>query len=74
MRLAALLDEGEPKKTAPYAEELTDLLKRYLVVGGVGDLTAISILSGLPEIGTLSDEKLNRLVGSRNKNGNDIPT
>ena len=31
--------------------------------GGVGDLTAISILSSLPEIGTLSDGKLNRLVG-----------
>ena len=35
VRLAALLDEGEPKKTAPYAEELTDLLRRYLVVGGM---------------------------------------
>lgn len=35
MRLAALLDEGEPKKTAPYAEELKDLLRRYLVVGGM---------------------------------------
>ena len=35
VRLVALLDEGEPKKTAPYAEELTDLLKRYLVVGGM---------------------------------------
>lgn len=35
VRLAALLDEGEPMKTAPYAEELTDLLKRYLVVGGM---------------------------------------
>ncbi len=35
VRLAALLDEGEPRKTAPYAEELTDLLKRYLVVGGM---------------------------------------
>ena len=34
-RLAALLDEGEPRKTAPYAEELTDLLRRYLVVGGM---------------------------------------
>ena len=35
MRLAALLDEGEPKKTASYAEELKDLLRRYLVVGGM---------------------------------------
>ena len=32
-------------------------------IGGVGDLTAISILSSLPEIGTLPDGKLNRLVG-----------
>lgn len=34
-RLAALLEEGELKKTVPYAEELTDLLRRYLVVGGM---------------------------------------
>ncbi len=34
-RLAALLDEGEPEKTAPYTEELRDLLRRYLVVGGM---------------------------------------
>ncbi len=34
-RLAALLDEGDPKGSMPYAEELADLLKRYLVVGGM---------------------------------------
>ena len=34
-RLATLLDEGEPAKTSPFAGELTDLLKRYLVVGGM---------------------------------------
>ena len=34
-RLAVLLDEGEPAKTTPFAGELTDLLKRYLVVGGM---------------------------------------
>ena len=39
------------------------LRERFTKVGGVGDLTAISILAGLPEIGTLSDGKLNRLVG-----------
>jgi transposase len=39
------------------------LRERLTQIGGVGDLTAISILSGLPEIGTLSDGKLNRLVG-----------
>ena len=42
----------------------TDALReRFTRVGGVGDLTAISILAGLPEIGKLPDEKLNRLVG-----------
>ena len=44
-------------------ERMDGLRERFSKVGGVGDLTAISILSGLPEIGTLSDEKLNRLVG-----------
>ena len=42
---------------------MDDLRRRFTEVGGVGDLTAISILAGLPEIGKLSDEKLNRLVG-----------
>ena len=44
-------------------EEMDTLRNRFTKVGGVGDLTAISILAGLPEIGKLSDEKLNRLVG-----------
>ena len=35
VRLAAFLEEGEPKKISPYAEELTDLLRRYFVVGGM---------------------------------------
>ena len=39
------------------------LKERFTAIGGVGDLTAISILSSLPEIGTLPDGKLNRLVG-----------
>jgi len=34
-RLASFLDEGGIEKLAPYAAELTDLLKRYLVVGGM---------------------------------------
>jgi len=44
-------------------EDLNGKLKRFTKVGGVGDATAISILAGLPEIGTLTDAKLNRLVG-----------
>ena len=42
---------------------MNDLRRRFTEVGGVGDITAVSILAGLPEIGKLSDEKLNRLVG-----------
>ena len=39
------------------------LLDRFSAVGGVGHVTAIAILAGLPEIGKLNDAKLNRLVG-----------
>ena len=49
--------------TVRKSERMDGLRGRFTQVGGVGDLTAISILSGLPEIGTLSDGKLNRLVG-----------
>ncbi len=44
-------------------ERTATLHKRFIQVSGVGDITAIAILAGLPEIGTLSDAKLNRLVG-----------
>ncbi len=44
-------------------ERMATLHKRFIQVSGVGDVTAISILAYLPEIGTLPDEKLNRLVG-----------
>jgi len=54
VRLADFLDEGEPKKTAPYAEELTDLLRRYLVVGGmpeaVGTYVATKDLRAVREV------------------------
>ncbi len=39
------------------------LYLRFTQVGGVGEATAIAILANLPEIGTISDEKLNRLAG-----------
>ena len=38
------------------------LCERFTQVGGVGAITAISILAGLPEIGTLSDE--NSILGA----------
>ena len=58
------------KKTECMCQETIDnnasmksLCERFMQVGGVGITTAIVVLSGLPEIGKLSDEKLNRLVG-----------
>lgn len=44
-------------------ERIKELLPRFTMIGGVGDLTAVSILAQLPEIGRLDDAKLNRLVG-----------
>jgi len=44
-------------------DRMNTLCERFTQVGGVGAITAISILAGLPEIGTLPDGKLNRLVG-----------
>jgi len=50
-------------KTVEKDERMNALRERFTRVGGVGDMTAISILAGLPEIGKLPDAKLNRLVG-----------
>ena len=44
-------------------ESMDGLRRRFTEVGGVGDVTAILILAWLPEIGKLSDGKLNRLAG-----------
>lgn len=44
-------------------QRMDGLRRRFVEIGGVGDATAIAILAGLPEIGTLPDAKLNRLVG-----------
>ena len=60
-----IIDKAERlcMETVEKDDRMNTLRKRFTKVGGVGDLTAISILAGLPEIGSLSDEKLNRLVG-----------
>ena len=50
-------------ETVARNETMDALRKRFVQVGGVGDVTAIAILAGLPEIGKLPDAKLNRLVG-----------
>ena len=34
-RLADILESGSPAASAPYADKLTDLLRRYLIVGGM---------------------------------------
>ena len=63
--LDKLIDKAERSclETVARNAEMDALRVRFTEVGGVGDLTAISILAGLPEIGKLSDQKLNRLVG-----------
>ena len=63
--LDRLIDKAERLclETVGKNERMNTLRERFALVGGVGDLTAISILAGLPEIGTLSDGKLNRLAG-----------
>ena len=63
--LDKLIDKAEKSclETVAKNAEMDALRRRFTLVGGVGDITAISILAGLPEIGRLSDAKLNRLVG-----------
>ena len=63
--LDKLIDKAEKSclETVAKNAEMDALRRRFTLVGGVGDLTAISILAGLPEIGKLPDQKLNRLVG-----------
>ena len=63
--LDRLIDKAERLclETVGKNERMNTLRERFTLVGGVGDLTAISILAGLSEIGTLSDGKLNRLAG-----------
>ena len=58
-RLAALLDEGDPKRAMPYAEELTGLLKMYLVVGGMPEAVGAYVENGnLREVREIQDEIL----------------
>ena len=63
--LDKLVDKAEASclETVAKNAEMDALRRRFTLVGGVGDITAIAILAGLPEIGRLSDAKLNRLVG-----------
>jgi len=44
-------------------ERMNNLYRRFVEIGGVSDITASTIIAGLPEIGKLPDAKLNRLVG-----------
>ena len=63
--MSKVVDKAEQLclETVEKDERMNALRERFTQIGGVGDLTAISILAGLPEIGRLPDAKLNRLVG-----------
>ena len=63
--MSKVVDKAEQLclETVEKDERMNALRERFTQIGGVGDLTAISILAGLPEIGRLPDSKLNRLVG-----------
>ena len=59
IRLAGrIIDKAERLclDTVKKNDRMNSLKERFTAIGGVGDLTAISILSSLPEIGTLSNE------------------
>ena len=55
--------EKSSMETVGNNPSMRNKVERFTKVGGVGEVTAISILTGLPEIGRLSDSKLNRLAG-----------
>ena len=55
--------ERSSMETVSNNPSMKSIVERFAKVGGVGEVTAISLLSGLPEIGHLSDSKLNRLAG-----------
>lgn len=63
--LEKVIDKAEKSCLESVArnERMDGLHKRFCLVGGVSNITSISILAGLPEIGTLPDAKLFRLVG-----------
>ena len=45
-RLAGILERGVPSASAPYAAELTDLLKRYLIIGGMPEAVGAYVETG----------------------------
>ena len=51
------------RSTTSHSQQSSIYSRAYIEGSDLFRFTAISILAGLPEIGTLSDEKLNRLAG-----------
>ena len=45
-RLADILEQGDPSASTPYAAELADLLRRYLVVGGMPEAVGSYVETG----------------------------
>lgn len=44
-------------------EKTSRLLESFLLVDGIGQVTALAVIAGVPEIGTISDEAVAKLVG-----------
>lgn len=55
--------EASCMETVEKNQPMKNLVSRFTEIGGVGNLTAVSILAELPEIGRINDAKLNRLAG-----------
>jgi transposase len=55
--------EASCMETVEKNQSMKNLVSRFTEIGGVGNLTAVSILAELPEIGRINDAKLNRLAG-----------
>lgn len=55
--------EADCRKIVKGNENIARRAARFTQVDGVGETTAVAILAGLPEIGTLKDEELFKMVG-----------
>jgi len=42
---------------------MRDLLERFVLIDGIGDVTAMAVIVGIPELGTISDAAVSKLAG-----------
>lgn len=52
------------KKLIEEDEELNRIFTTFLLIDGVGQITALAVLAGVPEIGKISDAAIAKLVGA----------